>query len=187
MWTFKKALSVKWPLLLQLIISVHTVTLQLWWLVERKTNKQTERRDQRVNEKIRWDSDQGERAGSMIRWEEKSPHTAHQFVHMPERRQTSADLPCPPPLGIHDNTVSREVGMTTMGRAKQPQWKAKGEDGTETGWGVRWGCAGEEEIWNNKAGKANVERKDTELSERLLHHHFNSNGLTFAAQALTVV
>lgn len=97
--------------------------------------------------------------------------------------------------GIHDNTVSWEVGMTTTGREKRQQ-RAEG--------GVRWERVEEEESgidWGKKK-KGEKERwwktaRWVTDAEKMFHHFFNSICFVqhkhsvmvslFAAQALIAV
>ena len=91
------------------------ITLQPWCGGRLRTNR-LKRRDQRVDQRERRERKRGSRAPRGIKNKPRWEQGAHTGGAICAHAWTTPDISWSAlPLGIHDNTVSWEVGMTTTG------------------------------------------------------------------------
>lgn len=107
------------------------ITLQPWCGGRLRANR-PKRRDQRVDERERRERTRGRRAPRGIKNEPRWEQGAHTGGAICAHAWTTPDISWSAlPLGIHDNTVSWEVGMTTTGRREKR--RRQREEGGERG------------------------------------------------------
>lgn len=132
------------------------ITLQPWCGGRLRANR-PKRRDQRADERERRERTRGRRAPRGIKNEPRWEQGAHTGGAICAHAWTTPDISWSAlPLGIHDNTVSWEVGMTTTGRREKR--RRQREEGGERG---RRG--GEE-----KKEKENVNREEEDGEDESL-------------------